>query len=172
MSRSRRPHRLSPLVLAALTLLIVEAFCSRGGWANLPPGGEGCSYVAQGRAGIRDGDIPACLQGGSGCYECAISLTDGPGYKFCTETPGFTGCSDVLEWFPDWWPDPDYTDIGTNAGLPPDTLPPWYWTGDDGSGIDLGGGGGGGGGCGQKCAYEPLPASYAVPPGPHRPYRS
>jgi hypothetical protein len=123
-------------------------------------------FFSETRSGYR-GDIPVCILGGNGCYECAVSATDGPDYFFCTEEwadpyPPITNCA-VQATFPDWWPDPNSGDQGApGATLPPDATPPQDWPGDNGAAVDYG--------------YEvedfppdyqidstaPLPRSYAV----------
>jgi hypothetical protein len=164
-------HRFLEVVLPVLValLLVVPA-------AALPAGNEGCVFITQGTSGFR-GDIPACAQGGGGCYECAISATDKPDYYFCTEewigqSPPHVNCA-TAPWFPDWWPDPDFSNTGTGtAGLPPDYMPPQDWGGDEGPGQVDYGAGGGGFDC-PSCPplyYTPLPPAYA-PPGSHAAYQ-
>lgn len=119
------------------------------------------------------------MAGGNGCYECCVPVTNGPGYQFCSEVMGANGpidnCSVPQSWFPPWWPDGDPNNVGYgDAGLPPNSVPVESWGDDDGSGSDpgasIGGDDGGGGGTRRPPAYQ-APLRYALPPGPHQPYR-
>jgi len=169
--------RRSSQLLRVLFMTVLSVAAGRQALANLPPGADGCNYYQGYGASNRDNgqgvDIPACAPGGSGCYECCVSRTDGPGYYFCAETAGGDFCSTPQEWFPDWWPDPQPWIIGFgDPDLPPDALPVEDWgPGDDGTSNDLGAGGGGVYCTGGRCYYSyRAPRRYAVPPGPHRPY--
>lgn len=137
---------------------------------------SGCSIFSGGKAGRNPNDnLPDCLQGGSGCYECAYAHTNQSGYDICAEeTDGIEDCTENVSTFPDWWPDPN---PGISAPEPPplpgDNPDNGTGTGDDGGGVDLGDGGGGGGNGGPYYYGTPityLPPSYLYSPPYHRPY--
>ncbi len=155
-------RRIGRCILALLALLVIGPIdlATRRALADA----SGCSFTDGGAAGFRrddsgDNEIPACLAGGGGCYECAFSHTNQPGYDLCTETSGGMNCAPGVSGFPSWWPDPDYSDHGVPGDSPPPgDNPPGDGGGDDGGGVDLGGGGGGGGGfCDDSCAYGTVP---------------
>ena len=133
---------------------------------------SGCSRFSGGKAGKNPTDnMPQCLAGGSGCYECAYAHTNQSGYDICAEdtSDGLEDCTVNVSSFPDWWPDPD-------PGLPAPEPPPGpgdipdngTGPGDDGGGVDLGGGGGGG--YGGPYYYVTILPSYLYPVPYHRPY--
>jgi hypothetical protein len=179
----RRRLNAQPGSVALAVLLVATAggIGPRSAHANLPPGTEGCNYISNTTAGIaQDGsDLPRCVQVGSGCYECCVTLKDQSGWLFCTEMPGSgfqPNCSLPQNWYPAWWPDPDNGNFGIGI-LPPDTTPTDQWTGDDngldlGNGVGWGGGSGGGGhGCLHQCPPAYGPTKYAVlQTPPHPPY--
>jgi hypothetical protein len=172
MSRLPGPPRLLVALLVLAALQAAGLFIVREASASA----SGCSRFSAGKAGKNPNDnLPDCLQGGSGCYECAYAHTNQSGYDICAEDTngdGIEDCTLNVSSFPSWWPDPD-------PGLPAPEPPPGpgdipdngTGTGDDTGGLDPGAGGGGGGGDGGPYYYVAyIPPSYLYPVAHHRPY--
>ncbi len=171
MSRFPGPSRLLVALFVFAAVQAVGLLTVREASADA----RGCSIVSGGKAGRNPNDnLPDCLQGGSGCYECAYAHNNQSGYDICaedTDGSGFEDCTLNVSNFPDWWPDPD-PGVAAPEPPPPGDIPDnGTGTGDDGGGVDLGDGGGGGPGGGGPYYYAAYrPPSYLYPVPHHRPY--
>jgi hypothetical protein len=164
--------RTSPSFLAALIVFAGLHAAGVFGIREALADASGCSRFSGGQAGKDPGtNLPECVIGGGGCYECAYAHSNGSGYDICAEeTDGIEDCTTNVSSFPSWWPDPD-------PGIPAPEPPPapgdipdnGTGPGDDNGGPDLGGGAGGGyGGPYYYVAY--VPPAYLYPAVVHRPY--
>jgi hypothetical protein len=155
-------------VLAALGLIAALHAAGLLTVRQVSADASGCSLVSGGKAGRHPTDnLPECLPGGSGCYECAYSHTSQSGYDICAEeNGGIDDCTLNTSTIPDWWPDPDPGVQGPEP-TPPGDNPSDSGGGDDGGGVDPGDGGGGG----IEYLYDSyVPPSYLYGIPVHRPY--
>jgi hypothetical protein len=166
--------RLSGLARFLVVLAVVAALQATG-VREASADASGCSIFSGGLAGKNPTDnLPECISGGGGCYECAYSHTNQSGYDICAEdTDGIEDCTLNVSSFPDWWADPDPGVAAPDSAPSGDNPDNGTGTGDDGGGVDLGGGDGGGGDGGPYYYNTPityLPPSYLYSPPYHRPY--
>lgn len=125
------------------SLLLVALLTAAGIVLARPAAADasGCIFYASSGAGNGPDGVPNCQPGGEGCYECAYSYRDKPGYDICSENVNGSsqGCDPNQPSIPDWWPDPVPTDPGPPGDLPPDTVTPGTNGNDEGP-DDQGGG--------------------------------